>query len=93
MEFRPDGTMIVKSGAQVLTGTYTAEPVGRRLMVKQKDVRSNGEPNCQGISADYVLSHYVDSFYVSIRDGTRGIYARFTDRAEFFTATRVPTKS
>src|SRR5213593_98907 len=76
MEFRGDGTMLVRTGEQILTGAYTAEPAGNRLRVVQRDVRANGRPNCQGISADYVLEHYAYRFYAEVRGDTLGIYLR-----------------
>src|SRR6266508_5516448 len=74
MEFRSDGTVLVKTGDQILTGTYTSEPAGGRLRVVQKDVRSNGKPNCQGIPADYVLEHYGYRIFAEVSGDTLRLY-------------------
>ena len=88
MEFRGDGTMLVTTGEQILTGTYEAEPAGDRLRVVQKDVRSNGKPNCQGIPAAYVLEHYVYTMYAQVSADTLRIYVRPREPRAFLTATR-----
>lgn len=74
LEFRDDGTMIVKTGRQTLTGAYSVDAGPARLVVQQHDLRSNGEPNCQGIPADYVLQHYLDTIYADVHGDTLRIY-------------------
>src|SRR5436190_11471795 len=45
-EFRVDGTVLIRSGEQVLTGTYTVAPAGQRFLLQQDNLHTNGEPNC-----------------------------------------------
>ena len=89
MEFRDDGTMLVSSGKQTLTGTYSVDSGPSRLVVRQHNMVSNGEPNCQGIPSDYVLQHYVNTFYVDVHGDTLRIYTAPDGHDAFLTAIRV----
>jgi len=89
MEFRDDGTMLVSSGKQTLTGTYSVDSGPSRLVVRQHNMGSNGEPNCQGIPADYVLQHYLNTFYVDVHGDTLRIYTAPEGSGAFLTAIRV----
>ena len=89
MEFRDDGTMLVRTGKQTLTATYSVEAGPSRLVVKQHNPRSNGEPNCQGIPADYVLQHYLYTIYVDVHGDTLRIYTAPDSLDAFLTAIRV----
>jgi len=91
VEFRSNGTMLVRSGSQVLTATYTARSGARsaRLEVVQTNLSFNDGLNCQGIPAAYVQQHYVNRFYVGVNHDTLRIYVRPTDRSSFLTTTRV----
>jgi hypothetical protein len=88
MEFRDDGTMFVRTGKQTLTGKYSVETGPERLVVQQRDVHSNGEPNCQGIPADYVLQHYWFTIYVDVRGDTLRIYPASDGHDPLLTAIR-----
>jgi hypothetical protein len=89
LEFRDDGTMFVRTGRQTLTGTYSVEPGPSRLVVQQRTVRSNGEPNCQGIPAEFVLQHYLYTIYVEVHGDTLRIYPAPEGHDPFLTAIRV----
>lgn len=92
VEFRRDGAVVIRSGPQVLSGTYTAVSAGSRLLITQSDVRANGHPNCQGISADSVLAHYMETFYVAFGGDTLEVYVGLEDSIPFFEATRLLPK-
>lgn len=89
MEFRDDGTMFVSTGKQTLTATYAVETGPSRLVVRQRELRSNGEPNCQGIPADYVLQHYLHTVYVDVHGDTLRIYTSPDGGDAFLTAIRL----
>ncbi len=89
MEFRDDGTMFVRTGKQTLTATYAVEGGPSRLVVQQHNLRSNGEPNCQGIPADYVLQHYLYTIYVDVHGDTLRIYTAPDGQDAFLTGIRV----
>ncbi len=89
MEFRDDRTMFVRTGRQTLTGTYSVESGPSRWVVQQRNVQSNGEPNCQGIPAEFVLQHYLYTIYVDVRGDTLRIYRAPGDDSPFLTTIRV----
>jgi hypothetical protein len=89
LEFRDDGTMSVRTGRQTLTGTYSVETGAARLVVQQRNVQSNGEPNCQGIPAEFVLQHYLYTIYVDVHGDTLHIYTAPEGQTSFLTAIRV----
>jgi len=89
MEFRDDGTMFVRTGKQTLTATYAVEAGPSRLVVQQHNLRSNREPNCQGIPADYVLQHYLYTIYVDVHGDTLRIYTAPDGQDAFLTGIRV----
>jgi hypothetical protein len=89
IEFRPDSTVFLKTGKQTLTATYSVARGPSRLVVQQRDLRSNGEPNCQGISAEFVVQHYVNPLYVDVTGDTLRIYRAAEDHDPFMTALRV----
>ena len=89
MEFRVDGTMVVNSGKQAVTGTYAVDSGPSRLIVRHTDLRTNGEPNCQGIPAEYVLSHYLDTAYIDVHGDTLRIFTAPEGLDPFLTAVRV----
>jgi hypothetical protein len=89
IEFRNDSTVFLKTGKQTLTASYSVERGPSRLVVQQRDLRSNGEPNCQGISAEFVLEHYVNPLYVDVAGDTLRIYRAAQDHDPFMTALRV----
>ena len=89
IEFRDDGTMFARSGRQTLTGTYSVEAGPSRLVVQQRNLSSNGQPNCQEIPADYVLQHYVYTMYVDVHADTLPIYSQPEDQDPFLTTIRV----
>jgi len=88
-DFRDDGTMLVSSGKQALTGTYAVDSGPSRLIVQHSGLRSNGEPNCQGIPAEYVLNHYLDTAYLEVHGDTLRIFTAPEGQDPFLTAVRV----
>jgi len=79
MEFGDDGTFSVRSGAQELNGVYTVAETSPRYLIIQRDVRFNGQPNCQGIPATYVHDHYVYRLYLEIAHDTLSLYLHRRD--------------
>lgn len=88
MEFRANGTILVTSGAQPLTAVYTTHAVGERLRLAQDSVQANGEANCQGVGADYVLAHYPPVIYLSLGTDTLRFYHDADAISPLFVATR-----
>ncbi len=65
--YTADGTFTSESANQIVTGTYTARPVTRNSFRVSTKVKShNGAPNCQGYSAEYVMSNLVSEFDVEV---------------------------
>ena len=60
-----------------------------RLIVQHSGLRSNGEPNCQGIPAEYVLNHYLDTAYLDVHGDTLRIFTAPEGQDPFLTAVRV----
>ena len=73
--FRSDGRYLAKSGDQVVSGRYIAEPAvvdGRAgFLVVQRPEIHNGRPNCQGIPADVSLATSPPAAFVEVEDGER----------------------
>jgi hypothetical protein len=89
MEFRSDGKFLGHSGPLVLAATYTiADRVGRMVLL-QKDIHTNGKPNCQGIPAQYVLDHYVPQLYLQLSHDTLRLYINRSDTVPVASLTRV----
>ena len=56
--YAADGTVVIRSGAQLLRGTYKVTPLpDGRFDVAVKLFEHNGELNCQGFSATFVMEH------------------------------------
>ena len=73
--FRSDGRYMAKSGDQVVTGRYVAEPAvveGRSgFLVVQRPEVHNGRPNCQGVPADVSLATSPPAAFVEVEPGQR----------------------
>jgi hypothetical protein len=79
--FRGD-TLVARSGAQVDSSEYSAEPSGVGFLVELRHIRVSGGPNCQGLSADHVMRNHASQVYVKISgdsawfgDGAAGPFA------------------
>ena len=70
--------MEVHSGRLIVNASYRARISGTGFVLEQFAISSNGLPNCQGIPADYVMSHWVKDIDVDIVDGRLRVY--FPDR-------------
>ena len=73
--FRSDGRYLAKSGGQVVTGRYVAEPAvveGRAgFLVVQRPEVHNGRPNCQGVPADVSLATSPPAAFVEVEPAQR----------------------
>ena len=73
--FRSDGRYLAKSGDQVVTGRYVAEPAaveGRvGFLVVQRPEVHNGRPNCQGVPADVSLATSPPAAFVEVEPAQR----------------------
>ena len=73
--FRSDGRYMAKSGDQVVTGRYVAEPAvveGRAgFLVVQRPEVHNGRPNCQGVPADVSLATSPPAAFVEVETAER----------------------
>ena len=70
ISYRKDGTFISRSGEQIMKGKYIAEPYQYGYLLTTKFVNHNGEPNCQGYSAEYVIKNNVPKSYVEVEENT-----------------------
>jgi hypothetical protein len=66
VEFRGDGTIHSRSGALVATNTYSLRPEQGRWLLVEDSIRTNGQPNCQGLPADFVVQHIPLRHYVLV---------------------------
>ena len=90
LEFRDDGTLESRSGAQVLTGSWTAEAVGDdAFVVVQSDLEANEAPNCQGMGPDTVLANYMHRVYVVVEGDTLRMHVGDSPEAPSFTMVRL----
>jgi hypothetical protein len=79
MSYKADGTFLSQSGVQILSGTYTATAIDdERLRVSIQYLKNNGEPNCQGLSPEFVIEH-TPQFVVLKREGSRLVVCASTD--------------
>jgi len=74
-EYRSDGTVLIRSGPQTLTATYATTPAGKGFLLERTNVQSNGEPNCQGRPAQYVIDHFVRKAYLEVGGDTLKMFA------------------
>lgn len=70
IEFRGDGTMLTKSGPLVATNTYRLVRKESGLLLVMDNPRTNGQPNCQGLPAEFVVEHLVLREYVQVAGDT-----------------------
>ena len=68
----------MRSGELTIVASYRAERSGRGFLLRQFALSHNGRPNCQGISAEYVVAHYLMDLDVDLIDGRLRVY--FPDR-------------
>ncbi len=90
VEFKDDGTFVSHSGELWLTADYSATPTGGGFLVVEHNLRSNGQPNCQGIPARYFVDHFVHRAYFEIRGDTIHKYADESRAHEYFMMVRLP---
>ena len=88
MDLREDGAVEARTGGQHITGKYTVAGTGPRLLFIQHDVTSNDEPNCQGIPASYVMTHYVYRSYIEVTADTLRLFSRRYDDTPALVAIR-----
>ena len=88
MEFRADRTVSVRSGALQLTAVYRAESRADGLLLVQDSLRTNGEPNCQGIPADYVVHNYFRRAFIELKGDTLRMYTTEQRTGAVFTLVR-----
>jgi hypothetical protein len=91
VEYKADGTFRTQSGAQLMSGTYTAVPLApNRFRVSVTYLQNNGFPNCQGFSPEVVVAHTPSQFYIEAK-GKQAQTCPYDDRADFcFQAARRP---
>lgn len=74
LEFTPDGNLIGFSGEQRFT---TKVSITRRdgmfVVHTDKIIGHNDKPNCQGRSAEYVATHFVDNLYAEYFERGGGV--------------------
>ena len=73
LEFRGDGTVLSRSGNQVLTAKYATQERGSGFVLLLRDLTINDQPNCQGFSPQYVLDNHVSQLYVEVVGDTAKI--------------------
>lgn len=89
VEFKIDGTLLTRSGPLVLTADYSATPKGDGFVVLERNLRSNGQPNCQGVPAGYFVDHFVHSAYFESRGDTLHKYADASRARELLIMVRI----
>ena len=67
-------TITMRSGTLAITTSYRAVPVGKGFTLKQLSLSHNGGQNCQGLSAEYVVSNYIQDIDVDLVDDRLRIY-------------------
>lgn len=70
IEFRGDGTMLTRSGALLATNTYSLLRKADGWLLVMGYPHTNGQPNCQGLPADFVVQNFVAREYVKIAGDT-----------------------
>ena len=70
LEFLASGAMVSRSGDQVLTAHFVTRVSDSGFILTISNMQSNGRPNCQGLSADFVLSHQVPQMYTEVSGDT-----------------------
>lgn len=85
--YRADGRYMTKSGRQIVTGRFSAEPAAlparsggtsdrqsrrRGFVVVQRPEAHNGLPNCQGFPADVAVSQSPRAAFVEVERGAEG---------------------
>jgi hypothetical protein len=93
VEFRADNRMVVQSGPQILTASYTVEADGNGFSMLQTDLETNGEPNCQGLSAEFVLANYILEAYVEVDGEVLRFFAGGKDQNQFVSLVRAEPSS
>lgn len=78
--FEIDATTIMTySGNLVVKSSYRVKKTERGMRLEIFDTTNNGARNCQGIPAEYVMSHLVDHMDLEMIDGRMRMY--FPDSA------------
>jgi len=75
VEFRSNGLFTTRSGAQILTAQYEAQKQGSGYLLTVGAIRTNGQPNCQGLSAQFVADNYVSEMYIEATGDTAWAHA------------------
>jgi hypothetical protein len=88
-EFRSDGTVLIHSGAETVTANYTTTPHGNRLLLERTNVQTNGEPNCQGRPAQYVVDHFFREAYVELTQDTLKMFTSADAPSPLFVYVRI----
>jgi len=75
VEFLAQGTFTTRSGDQITSAPYKASKQGSGYRLRIGRLSTNGQPNCQGFSAQYVVDNYVTEMYIEVRADTAWIQA------------------
>jgi hypothetical protein len=70
VEFTADNHLKMISGAQTLEAAIETRRKNDGYLISLQLLRINDEPNCQGISADYVAEHFAPFIFVRVSEGT-----------------------
>lgn len=75
ISFEIDATTIVTySGNLIVRSSFHATKTDRGMRLEIFDTTNNGARNCQGIPADYVMSHLVDHMDLEMIGGRMRMY-------------------
>jgi len=88
--YRRDGSLEAHDGKLIMTGTYTVTKVSKGLFLHSSYVSDNGQPNCQGLSAEFVRQNNVSRVLVQFAGGPDKlrIYFGESDDLPFIVLTR-----
>jgi len=64
LEFVNDRRLITTSGRLVFETEITSTSKDGGLVITQRFLNHNGQPNCQGITADYVRDHLAPTLFI-----------------------------
>jgi len=67
-------TITAFTGQLEISASYEAVRTAEGLTFRQHDLRHNGNANCQGIPAEYVVDHFVMNLELDLVDGLLRIY-------------------
>ncbi|WP_440222280.1 hypothetical protein ACQQ2N_14435 [Dokdonella sp. MW10] len=76
-------SITTESGALRVVADYQAIPGDAATIVRQSNLRHNGQPNCQGRPAEYVVQRFVIDIEMEVVDGRLRVYMLGKPRGKY----------